>query len=110
MSISFFIFTSLPFRLLVAKLVKFKSFRLSVYRNASQNEDPYYNEYLFAAQNQTRSKGINTTDALYSVGMAGNKRKCSLEVAETDSVVVEIHKLFTLLGRRISARRARKCK
>ena len=52
---------SLPFRLSVAKLVKFKSFRLSVYRyfrlsvyrNAGQNEDPYYNEYLFAAQNQT---------------------------------------------------------
>ena len=94
---------SLPFRLSVAKLVKFKSFRLSVdrsfrlsvYRNASQNEDPYYNEYLFAAQNQTRSKGINNTDnALYSVKMARNKRKCSLEVAETNSVVVEIHKLF----------------
>ena len=86
---------SLSFRLSVAKLVKFKSFRLSVYRNASQNEEPYYNEYLFAAQNQTRSKGINkTNNALYSVGMAQNKRKCSLEVAETNSVVVEIHKLF----------------
>ena len=86
---------SLPFRLSVAKLVKFKSFRLSVYRNASQNEDPSYNEYLFAAQKQTRSKGINKIDnALYSVAMARNKRKCSLEVAETNSVVVEIHKLF----------------
>ena len=88
----------LPFGLSVAKLVKFKSFRLSVYRssrlsvyrNASENEDPYYNEYLFAAQNQTRStKGTNNTDnALYSVGMARNQRKCSLEVAETNSVVV----------------------
>ena len=86
---------SLPFRLSVAKLVKFKSFRLSVYKNASQNEDPYYNEYLFAAQNQTRSKGINNTDnALYSVSMARNKRKCSLQVAETNSVFLEIHKLF----------------
>ena len=86
---------SLPFRLSVVKLAKFKSFRLSVYRNASQNEDPSYNEYLFAAQNQTRSKGINKIDnALYSVGMARNKRKCSLEVAETNSVVMEIHKLF----------------
>ena len=88
---------SLPFRLSVAKLVKFKSFclsvyrtfRVSVYKNASQNKDLYYNEYLFAAQNQTRSKGTNNTDnALYSVGMARNKRKCSLEVAETNSVVV----------------------
>ena len=82
---------SLPFRLSVTKLVKFKSFRLSVYRNASQNEDPYYNEYLFAARKQTRSQGILKQ---HEHGSKFKKIKCSLEVAETNSVVVEMHKLF----------------
>ena len=45
-----------------------------VYRNASQNEDPYYNRYLFAAQNQTRPQGIKTTgNPLYGIGMAQNQ-------------------------------------
>ena len=36
----------------------------------------------------------NTGNTLYCVGMAQNKKYCYLEVAETDSVVVEIPKLF----------------
>ena len=47
---------------------------ISVYRNTSQNEDPYYNGYLFAAQNQTRTQGINNTgNTLYGVGIAQNQ-------------------------------------
>ncbi|CAH3165782.1 unnamed protein product, partial [Porites lobata] len=42
--------------------------------NASQNEDPYYNGYLFAARNQTRPQGINNTgNTLYGVSMAQNQ-------------------------------------
>ena len=36
----------------------------------------------------------NTGVTLYCVGMAQNQKYCYLEVAETDSVVVEIPKLF----------------
>ena len=36
----------------------------------------------------------NTGNTLYCVGMAQNQKYCYLKVAETDSVVVEIPKLF----------------
>ena len=47
---------------------------LSVYRNASQNEDPCYNGYIFAVRNQTRPLGINNSgNTPYGVGMAQNQ-------------------------------------
>ena len=63
MSISFFAFRSLPFRLSVTKLV---SFNLSVYLfigTLVETKIPteYYNGYLVAARNQTRPQGINNT-------------------------------------------------